>query len=108
MSLLGAILFALALPPDRAKAAAAPPALAIGSAIRLHLSDPGLRGLYALGFLLMGGFVTTYNYIGFRLAAPPFSLSPSRIGLIFVIYLIGTVVSPVDRRICPAASAAAR
>lgn len=95
LSLVGAGLFALALPPDRTRGAAASPALAIGSAIRLHLSDPGLRGLYALGFLLMGGFVTTYNYIGFRLAAPPFSLSPARIGLIFLIYLIGTVISPI-------------
>jgi hypothetical protein len=26
-----------------------------------------------LGFLLMGALVTTYNYVGFRLAQPPFS-----------------------------------
>ena len=45
-----------------------------------HFSDPGLRYLFALGFLLMGVFVTTYNYIGFRLEAPPFSLSPTTIG----------------------------
>ena len=61
--------------------------------IRAHFSDPGLRYLFALGFLLMGIFVTTYNYIGFRLEAPPFSLSPTTIGLVYCIYLVGTVAS---------------
>ena len=67
----------------------------MGPAIRMHLSDPGLRLLYALGFLLMGAFVTTYNYIGFHLAAPPFSLSQTAIGFVFVIYLLGAVASAV-------------
>jgi YNFM family putative membrane transporter len=48
-----------------------------------------------LGFLLLGAMVTTYNYIGFRLAQPPFSLSQSAIGLVFSIYLIGAVSSAV-------------
>ena len=93
-SLVCSVLFALALPPQRAS----PPkgrAHPILPAIRLHLSDPGLRYLYMLGFLVMGAFVTTYNYIGFRLAAAPFSLSQASIGFVFVIYLVGAVVSPV-------------
>ncbi len=59
----------------------------------MHLSDPGLRYLFVLGFLLMGALVTTYNYVGFRLAQPPFSLSQTAIGLVFAIYLIGAVSS---------------
>ena len=93
-SLVCSVLFALSLPPERTslpKGRAHP----ILPAIRLHLSDPGLRDLYMLGFLVMGAFVTTYNYIGFRLAAPPFSLSQASIGFVFVIYLVGTIVSPV-------------
>jgi len=92
-SLVCSILFALTLPPQRA---AVPKAhfLAIWPAIRLHLADPGLRNLYALAFLVMGAFVTTYNYIGFRLEAPPFSLSQASIGLVFVIYLVGAVAAP--------------
>ena len=92
-SLLCSVLFALSLPPQRAAAPKAH-ALAVWPAIRLHLGDPGLRGLYALGFLVMGAFVTTYNYIGFRLEAPPFSLSQASIGLVFVIYLVGVVAAP--------------
>ena len=30
---------------------------------------------WLFAFLVMGGFVTLYNYIGFRLLAPPFNLS---------------------------------
>ncbi len=89
-----AVLFALVLPPQRV-AATKGQALAILPAVKLHLADPGLRGLYALGFLVMGAFVTTYNYIGFRLAAPPFLLGQASIGFVFVIYLVGVVVSPL-------------
>ncbi|MBB3020204.1 YNFM family putative membrane transporter [Microvirga lupini] len=55
-----------------------------------HLRDPGLRALFAEAFLLMGGFVTLYNYLGYRLTEPPYSLSQSAIGAIFAAYLIGT------------------
>jgi MFS transporter, YNFM family, putative membrane transport protein len=61
----------------------------------MHFSDPGLRYLFALGFLLMGIMVTTYNYIGFRLARPPFSLGQSAIGFVYSIYLVGAVSSAV-------------
>jgi MFS transporter, YNFM family, putative membrane transport protein len=85
-------IFAFALPRERLAPKTRPTALL--PAIRMHLSDPGLRYLFVLGFLLMGVLVTTYNYIGFRLAEPPFSLSQSAIGLVFVIYLVGAVSSP--------------
>jgi MFS transporter, YNFM family, putative membrane transport protein len=61
----------------------------------MHFSDPGLRYLFALGFLLMGVLVTTYNYIGFRLEAAPFSLGQTAIGLVYCIYLVGAVASAV-------------
>ncbi|NAZ88805.1 MFS transporter, partial [Kineococcus sp. T90] len=57
------------------------------------LADPGLLALYAQGLLLMGAFVTVYNYVGFRLLAPPFSLSQTVVGLLFVVYLAGTASS---------------
>ncbi|MCB5174996.1 MFS transporter [Microvirga lenta] len=58
-----------------------------------HLRDSGLRYLYAEAFLLMGAFVTLYNYLGYRLMAAPYGLSQTAIGAIFVIYLIGTASS---------------
>lgn len=58
-----------------------------------HLRDPGLRCLFAEAFLLMGGFVTLYNYLGYRLTAQPYALSQAAIGAIFFSYLIGTASS---------------
>ncbi|MFC3300407.1 Inner membrane transport protein ynfM [Arthrobacter agilis] len=51
--------------------------------------------LYAQGFLLMGGFVAVYNYLGFRLEAPPFLLSASLASLLFLAYLSGTATSRI-------------
>jgi YNFM family putative membrane transporter len=59
----------------------------------MHLRDPGLRALFAQAFLLMGAFVTLYNYLGYRLTEPPYSLSQTAIGAIFAAYLIGTLSS---------------
>lgn len=58
-----------------------------------HLKNGPLVCLFLLGGLLMGAFVTVYNYVGFRLLAPPFSLSQSFIGAIFVVYLVGIFAS---------------
>ncbi len=58
-----------------------------------HLRDPTLRRLYGLGVAIMGAFVTVYNYIAFRLLAPPYSLSQAVVGAIFVVYLVGIASS---------------
>jgi YNFM family putative membrane transporter len=58
-----------------------------------HLSDAGLRMLFFEGFLLMGAFVTIFNYLGFRLFAPPYSLSETAVGGVFAVYLVGTFSS---------------
>ena len=47
-----------------------------------------------MGFVLMGSFVTLYNYVGYRLIAAPFNLNQTEIGAIFVVYLTGVVASP--------------
>lgn len=54
------------------------------------LLNPRLLVLDAQGLLLMGGFVAVYNYLGFRLTAPPFGLSPGVVSLVFLAYLAGT------------------
>ncbi len=60
-----------------------------------HLHDPGLLCLYALAFLSMGGFISLYNYIGFRLLAAPYNLSNYQASLIFLVYLLGSFSSGV-------------
>lgn len=58
-----------------------------------HSSNPRLLALYVQAFLLMGGFVAVYNYLGFRLHAEPFGLPATVVSLIFLAYLSGTVSS---------------
>jgi len=58
-----------------------------------HLKYPSMLCLFGISFLLMGSFVTLYNYIGFKLMAPPYNLSATLVGWIFVIYLVGTFSS---------------
>jgi len=60
-----------------------------------NFRSPRQLALYAQGFLLMGGFVALYNYLGFRLTEPPYSLPHTVVGLLFLAYLAGTVASPV-------------
>ena len=64
-----------------------------------HTADAGLPWLYATSFLIMGAFVTIYNYVGFRLALPPYLLSQAAIGSIFVVYLIGGAASAIVGRL---------
>lgn len=63
-----------------------------------HLRSGRLLRLYVTAFALMGAMVTVYNYLGYRLAAPPFVLPSVVIGLIFLCYLAGTVSSAVSGR----------
>ncbi len=57
--------------------------------LRKHFGDEGLPWLFALAFLLMGCFVSAYNFIGFRLLGAPFSLRQSLVGGISFLYLLG-------------------
>jgi MFS transporter, YNFM family, putative membrane transport protein len=78
-----------ALPASHHFVASEPRLRSLVQTFRLHLNDPALRRLFAEGFLLMGGFVTIYNYISYRLLAPPFALSQTIVALIFGIYVFG-------------------
>ncbi|MBI0578931.1 MFS transporter [Neobacillus cucumis] len=58
-----------------------------------QFKEPGLIYLFLIGFLLMGSFVSLYNYIGFQLIKPPYSLSQTLVGFIFIVYIVGTFSS---------------
>ncbi len=58
-------------------------------ATRNHFSDAGLPWLFLTGFILMGCFVSLFNYLAFRLAAAPFSYSQSHISLIYSLNAAG-------------------
>lgn len=58
-----------------------------------HLTQPRLPWLFLQGFLLMGAFITLFNYIAYRLLAAPYMLSQTWIGLLSIVYLAGTFSS---------------
>jgi YNFM family putative membrane transporter len=57
--------------------------------VRNHMKDAGLPWLFGLAFLLMGCFVSVYNYIGYRLLDAPFGLRQSLVGALAALYLVG-------------------
>ena len=63
------------------------------------LRRPEVLALLAVPFVLMGGFVALYNYLGFRLLGPEFGLPLTAVGLVFLAYLAGTVSSAVAGRL---------
>jgi YNFM family putative membrane transporter len=67
--------------------------------VRDLVRDGSVVRLCLLAFLLMGGFVATYNYLTFRLEAAPLGLSTTVTSLLFLAYLAGTVSSPLAGRL---------
>jgi len=99
VSLACTVGFRLLLPPSVAPEAVPVRLRDLGPQLRLHLRDPGLRCLFGIGALLMGTFVTVYNYLGFRLLAEPFDLPAGLVALIFLGYLAGSYASTVAGRL---------
>jgi YNFM family putative membrane transporter len=71
----------------------------LARSVAASFTDTGMLRLYAVGFLLMGAFITVYNYLGFRLEGPPFRLSAATVGLIYVAYLAGAIAASLAGRL---------
>jgi len=93
MGIVAAIIAWKTLPPSRHFTSRRLQATTLYHLFSSQLRNPRLVGLYVLGFLLMGSFVATYNYITYHLLAPPYLLSHTAVGLIFVVYLVGIFAS---------------
>ncbi len=63
------------------------------------LRDPGLPWLFLVAFLLLGVFISFYNYLGFRLSLAPFELGQTAIGAMFLLYGLGTWSSAASGRL---------
>jgi YNFM family putative membrane transporter len=60
-----------------------------------HLRQPMVISTFAVGFASLFGLVATFTYITFYLAAPPFRLGTTALGSLFMVYLVGVIVTPV-------------
>ena len=50
---------------------------------------------YLVAMIVMGSFVCVYNFISYVLLAPPYSMTQTEIGLVYLLYLLGTLSSTV-------------
>ena len=80
-------------PPSRRFVASEADWLALPRGAAILFRDHGLRLLYLESFLLMGVFVTIYNYAGFHLLAPPYGLGQAEVGAVFLLYILGSISS---------------
>ena len=91
--LVAAALFRRLAPPSRGFTTRTHDLASLAGGWRRLLSDAALPWLYVEAFLLMGTFITVYNFVGFRLLAPPYALSQSAVGAIFLLYIVGSFSS---------------
>jgi predicted MFS family arabinose efflux permease len=64
-----------------------------------HLVDPALRRTFAIGFLILFGFIGVFTYVGFVLMRPPHALSMGALGLVFLVFAPSMVTTPAAGRI---------
>ena len=93
LGFIATIVFWRTLPPSRHFVARPMRARALAQTFLGQLRDPRLATLFAEGFLLMGAFISTYNYATYHLLDAPYRLSQAAAGLIFTVYLVGIFAS---------------
>jgi predicted MFS family arabinose efflux permease len=60
-----------------------------------QLADPALRRTFAIGFLILFGFIGVFTYVGFVLMRPPHALSMTALGLVFLVFLPSMITTPL-------------
>ena len=92
-SLVGAMVFWRVAPESQAFVSRKHDWSSFYAAVKTLKNDAALPWLYTEAFLLMGSFVTVYNYVSFDLLGPPYELSQTVVGLIFLFYIVGSFSS---------------
>lgn len=91
--IVAALVFAVLVPRSAGFVPRRPSRAAWLAGVRRIFADAALPWLYAAAFVLMGVFVTVYNYVGFRLRGAPYHLSDSAVGAVFLLYIVGSFSS---------------
>lgn len=90
LGIVSSVVFWVTLPRSKHFRPRSPDIGKLARSLFSQFKEPGLLCLYVMGFLLMGSFVTLYNYIGYQLIAPPYSLNQTLVSSIFIVYICGT------------------
>jgi len=90
---VGAVAVAFLLPRER-RFVRSEGLRASGRQMLGHFRNSQLVATFAVGFGVLFNFICTFTFISFYLAAPPYNLSASWLGALFVTYLVGSVLTP--------------
>jgi MFS transporter, YNFM family, putative membrane transport protein len=63
-----------------------------------HLNNRPLLATYLVGSCILFSMLGTFTYVNFHLAAPPFYMGTAALGYVFLVYLVGAVITPVAGR----------
>ena len=97
LTALGGVAIWKWLPPGRHFSPGRPGSPTLRPMLR-HLRNPRLLATYAVAFCVMFTLLATFTYVNFYLAAPPFRLSTQALAFLFVVYLVGAVITPIASR----------
>jgi len=89
----GTIAVAILLPHER-RFVRSHGLLASGRQMLAHFRNGQLLATYAVGFGVLFNFICTFTFVSFHLAAAPYNLSASWLGAIFVVYIVGSALTP--------------
>ncbi|MHB1668698.1 MAG: MFS transporter [Thiomonas sp.] len=92
------LLIARGLPPSRRFRPSANLRASLAG-LRPHVRNPKLLGTYAIGFGILFSQVCTFTYVSFHLAAAPYRLDLRQLSLLFTVYLVGMLVTPLAGRL---------
>jgi predicted MFS family arabinose efflux permease len=100
LTLAGALIVTIALPPERRFVRSGGFAAAARQMLG-HLANVRLLAIYVVGFSVLFNFVATFTYVSFHLAGPPYFFSPAMLGALFATYLGGSLAVPWVGRAIP-------
>jgi YNFM family putative membrane transporter len=64
-----------------------------------HIRNRRLLATCGVGASMLFTVVACFTFVNFRLAEPPFLLSPSSVGSVFAVYLVGMLTTPLATRV---------
>ena len=98
ITLGAALLIAALLPPERNfRPVLSWRGTVAGFASQIH--NRQVMATCGVGFAVLFSIVATFTYANLLLAAPPYGLGPAELGSIFVVYLLGAVITPPAARL---------
>ena len=94
-TLVGSLAVQHWLPQSQTRQASAPQT-DWGTEIVHHLRNRRLLATYALGFGVLFSLVAIFTFLAFHLEGAPYHLGPAGQAMIFLVYLLGIVITPIS------------